>query len=261
MAATDYRAVTETAGVGITREALAMAATRYAFAAGYCDGKRVLEVACGVGQGLGLLAQRAARVVGCDYDAALITAAHRHYRDRISLVRLDAHALPFSDRSFDVVILFEAIYYLARPDRFVSEARRVLDRAGTLIVCSANPERADFNPSPFSTHYLTARELAELMRAQGFRAELAGGFPVDHASLRGRVIAGLRRGAVALGLMPRTMKGKQLLKRIFFGRLAQAPAELDGRTTGAEPLIPIAINQPAADYEVIFAVGHLNASD
>src|SRR5271155_3905626 len=117
MVGADYQAVTETAGVGITREALTMALTRYTFAAGFCDGERVLEVACGIGQGLGLLVQRAKCVLGGDYDPGLLVAARRHYDARVGLVRLDAEALPFIDHSFDVVILFEAIYYIARPER------------------------------------------------------------------------------------------------------------------------------------------------
>jgi hypothetical protein len=68
------------------------------------------------------------------------------------MIRLDAQAFPFAAHSFDVVILFEAIYYIARPERFVSEARPILDRAASLIV---NPERADFN-KPFSTRDLSA---------------------------------------------------------------------------------------------------------
>jgi SAM-dependent methyltransferase len=260
MAEADYRAVTETAGVGITREALAMALTRYAFAAGFCDGKRVLEVACGIGQGLGLLGRRAARVFGGDYDARLLAGARRHYRERVGLVRLDAQALPFADRSFDVVILFEAIYYIVRPERFVGEARRILDRAGTLIVCSANPERADFNPSPFSTRYLSARELAELMRAEGFATQLAGAFPIDHSSVRGRAIATLRKAAIAMGLLPKTMKGKQLLKRLFMGRLVEAPAELDADSGRVGDLIPLAPDQPATAFKVVFAVGCLDGA-
>jgi SAM-dependent methyltransferase len=255
----DYQTVTETAGVRITREALAMALTRYSFAARFCDDKRVLEVGCGVGQGLGMLARRAARVVSGDYDSNLLRAGRRHYGARAELVRLDAQALPFTGRSFDVVILFEAIYYLAQPEHFVAEARRILDHGGRLIICSANPERPDFNPSPFSTRYFSARELAELMRARGFTPELAGGFPIDLSSIRGRAIARLRKAAVALGMMPKTMRGKEFLKRIFIGRLVAAPAELEQSPAPVE-LVPLTLDQVAPEFQVIFAVGCLDAA-
>lgn len=258
---TDYQAVTETPDIGVTREALAMALTRYQYAAGLSEGKRVLEAACGVGQGLGLLQHSAMRVVGGDYSASLIATARRHYGERIDLVRFDAQAIPFAAHTFDVVILYEAIYYLARPELFVAEARRVLNPGGTILICSANPERPDFNPSPLSTHYPSSRELAKLLSGGGFSAELAGGFPVDQASTRGRLIAGLRRFAVANGLMPKTMRGKQLLKRLFLGRLVPLPAELQEGAAEGERLVPIPSDQPAPNYKVIFAMGRLIAED
>jgi hypothetical protein len=49
-----------------------------------------------------------------------------------------------------------------------------------------------------------------------------------------------------------------LLKRLFLGRLVDGPAELDGDNGNEEKLTPIAIDQPAPDYQVIFAVGRLS---
>jgi ubiquinone/menaquinone biosynthesis C-methylase UbiE len=117
----DYEQVTEIPGLGATREQMSMLYTRYRTAAAFCEGKDVLQVACGAGQGLGYLAAKACRVVGGDYTARLLNLARSHYRDRIPLVRLDAHKLPFRDQTFEVVILYEAIYYTGR-------ARSVRDR-------------------------------------------------------------------------------------------------------------------------------------
>ena len=100
--------------------------TRYAFAASFCRDHHVLEVGCGVGQGLGYLARVAAHVVGGDLSLGLIRQTHAHYQGRIPLAQFDAQALPFRDQSFDVVILHEAIYYLSSPQRLVAESRRVL---------------------------------------------------------------------------------------------------------------------------------------
>ena len=48
---------------------------RYAFAQAYCEGKEVLDAACGVGYGSVALAETAARVVGADVDANAIAYA------------------------------------------------------------------------------------------------------------------------------------------------------------------------------------------
>ncbi|MEK7217323.1 MAG: class I SAM-dependent methyltransferase [Chloroflexota bacterium] len=136
MKTADFSNVTEVPGARASREQAAMLYTRYAFAARLCRGKEILEVACGSGMGLGFLARTAKRVVGGDCTQGLLRQARKHYGARIPLVRLDAHGLPFRDSSFDAIILYEAIYYLADPSLFLQECRRVLREGGSLIVCS-----------------------------------------------------------------------------------------------------------------------------
>jgi hypothetical protein len=94
-----------------------------------------------------------------------------------------------------------------------------------LIICSVNPSWTEFNPSPFSRRYFSAGELHALLERHGLRASLFGGFSERRSGL-GTLIAALRRIAVRFHLIPKTMKGKQLLKRIFMGRLHPLPAEV-----------------------------------
>jgi SAM-dependent methyltransferase len=170
-------------------------------------------------------------------------------------MRLDAHALPFRDRSFDVVILYEAIYYLAEPDRFLAECRRVLRVPGVVLICTVNKEWPDFNPSPFSTRYFSSRELGELLERHGFGVELFGAFPVLKDSARDRVLSLVKRAAVALHLVPRTMKGREVLKRLFFGRLTPIPPEVTERMAELEPLVRIPTDTVNSSYKVLYAVG------
>ena len=57
-------------------------------------------------------------MVGGDIDEDILSFTQKHYEGRkdIHLYRFDAHKLPFKDTSFDVIILYEAIYYLAHPE-------------------------------------------------------------------------------------------------------------------------------------------------
>src|SRR5574340_14430 len=128
----DYSDVTELPGGRASREQLSRLRHRYRTAAPYCVGKDVLEVGCGAGQGLGYLAKQARRMVGGDYTHANLRRAREYYGEHARLVRLDAHELPFPDASFDVLLLFEAIYYLRTPDEFLAESRRVLRNRGVL---------------------------------------------------------------------------------------------------------------------------------
>jgi SAM-dependent methyltransferase len=256
----DYTSVTELPGHRITLEALAMAWTRYAIVRELSAERQVLEVGCGAGQGLGLLAKRAGFLVGGDYTEGLLRAARRHYGGRIPLVRLDAHVLPFRGGTFDVVILYEAFYYLAHPEMFLRECRRVLHRGGILALCSVNREWSGFNPSPFSTRYLSAREVSELLQREGFGVDLFGAFPVGKESAKDRLVSVIKRTAVGLHLVPRTMKGKEFLKRVFLGRLTQMPPELMDGMAERQPLVPLRSDGPVTGYKVLYAIGRRGSS-
>ncbi len=159
----DYSGVTETPGTLVSRHAASMALSRYELVRRVAAGRRVIEIACGSGQGLGYVAAEAARVVGGDITASLLRRARQHYRPRVPLVQLDGHALPFASGSFDLIQIHEAIYYMGRPDRALQECRRVLSANGLLVLSSINPSWADFNPSPHAACYLNAGELKALL--------------------------------------------------------------------------------------------------
>lgn len=248
----DYSTVTEVPGVPASAEQLSMIHTRYRLAHDLAEGKDVLEVACGCGWGLGFLAGRAKTVIGGDYTASLVDIGNRHYAGRIRIEQMDAQRLPFEAGSFDLVLMFEALYYLEEPARFAAEAFRVLRPGGKLVISTVNLEWGEFNPSPFSHKYLSAKELHELLAAAGFAVELKAGFPVARDTAASRLIAGIRRAAVTMGLMPKTMKGKALLKRIFCGRLKTLSSEID-TSVPAEPLIAIRPG-PLTSHKVLYAI-------
>lgn len=248
----DFSIVTELPGNRATAEQLSMIHTRYRLAYDLCAGKDVLEVACGPGRGLGFLSEKAKSIVGGDLTHSLVDQANRLYGGRIKVVLMDAQAMPFGDQSFDIVLLFEALYYLTRVDRFLAEARRVLRPEGLLLLCTPNREWPEFNPSPFSQEYYSASQLARMLEASGFDAEIKAGFRVSNETAGRKAVAAARRMAVALGLVPKTMKGKALLKRLFYGRLAELGPEIDTTAPVAE-LVPVR-SGPVTDYKVLYAI-------
>lgn len=254
-----YSIITETPGIGASREQLSMLYTRYRFASEYCRGKDVLEVACGSGQGLGYLAKVAKSLVGGDIDENNLRMASEHYRNRgLDIRKLDAHRLDFPDASFDVVILFEAIYYLSDPQKFLLECRRVLRKGGLIIISSVNREWKDFNPSPFSTRYFSASELHDMMGKFCNDVKLLASFPAHNASVRGQLISWVKRIAIRLHLIPNSMKGKVFLKRIFMGKLTPLPAEVtDGMATYKEPTF-IDPTLPQSAYKMLYAIGSVS---
>ncbi|OGQ23341.1 MAG: hypothetical protein A3I05_05230 [Deltaproteobacteria bacterium RIFCSPLOWO2_02_FULL_44_10] len=254
----DYSLITERAGANVTQEQLLRVYQRYVFAAQYCHGKDVLEAACGSGVGLGLLGDVAHSVTALDCERKNLFHAETTYQQdsKVRILHGDAQAIPFPDKSFDVVILYEAIYYLSHPEKFFAECKRVLRSGGRLIIGSANREWADFNPSIYSTRYFSASELYEMMEKEGFQTKIYKGFPIEESQGgKQKVLSLMKRVAVKLHCIPKSMKYKKFLKRIFVGQLVPLPPRLtQGSVEYREPT-PLSLGKET-QFKVIYAVGH-----
>jgi len=259
MGRVDFSTVTEVTGYRLSREQIQRMYTRYRFASEFCEGKEVLEVACGSGQGLGYLAKKAKKVIGGDIDENNLKFAREYYKDKenIELKILDAHKLPFDNNNFDLVILYEAIYYLVNPEQFVKEAKRVLRKGGNLLICTANKDWSGFNPSPYSHKYFSAHELFGLLKQNNFGdIVLYGDCPVIAKTFKNIIISWIKRRAVALKIIPKTMEGKELLKRIFYGKLLPLPPEISGGMAEYTPPVSIPYDSPNFGYKVLYVVGY-----
>jgi SAM-dependent methyltransferase len=248
----DFTIVTEHGGEAVSAGQMARLHQRYGWAGSYCHDKDVLEAACGTGPGLGYLNAVSRRLVAGDLSAAVLAVAQQHYGTRIDLRPFDACSVPFDDASFDVVILFEALYYLPDIERFFTEAHRLLRPRGVLLLATANKDLFDFNPSPFSHRYYNPPELAALLATAGFTSEFFGGSPISPPGFSSTVFRLAKKIAVACHLIPRSMRGKRLLKRLVFGRLVRMPRELTPDQVKFEPPVPTAAQRPDRIHQVLY---------
>ena len=255
MSLSDYSPVTEKSADWVTPEALSMVYARYRFAADFCRGRRVLEVACGPGVGLGYLGRHAGTLIGGDLTDCLLRQAQGNLQGTIPLVRLQAEALPLRAASRDVIVCYEALYFFEDAGKFLMECRRVLAPQGLLLLCSVNPEWPEFNPNARSCRYYSAGELSALLGAAGFKPDLFGAFPVASASIPAACLSWIKRVAVRLRLIPSSMAGKRLLKRLFLGKLVRFPAAIDEGMAGYSPPMSISPGQPVTGYKILFVVG------
>lgn len=250
-----FGALTETPGTPVSPEGADMIRTRYEHGARLAEGRRTLEVACGAGVGLPLVAGRADRAVGLDVDPALLRRAART-TSRPELVAGSADALPFAEGAFGAVLFFEASYYVPRVEEALDEVARVLGREGVVGFVNANPERPAFVRSPHSHRYHTADELREALEERGFEVTVEGAFPAGEGGVAGRLASAARRLLEATGLMPRTLEGRARLKRLIHGDLPEVPADLSsapdfGRVADRHPVGP----GPAPGYKVLYVTG------
>ena len=98
----------------------------------------LLDIGCGRGKLIKLLASRANRIVGVDIDADIRQLARAELLlagiPNCSLRQGDMYRLPFGDAEFDTVILDEVLVDAERPVDVLGEARRQLKPAGRLFV-------------------------------------------------------------------------------------------------------------------------------
>src|SRR5712671_2069774 len=98
-------------------------------AAGVVAGIRVLDVCCGTGLVTAAATARGARTIGLDFSPAMLHQA-RHAHPELQFDEGDAEALLYADDSFDAVVSNFGIHHVARPDKALAEAMRVLRPGG-----------------------------------------------------------------------------------------------------------------------------------
>ena len=94
-----------------------------------------LDVGCGPGLAAQVFAQKIANVSGIDASAAFIEIARERLPGRNFRVG-EMEALPFADRSFDVVTGFNAFQYAAAQVNALREARRVAQSDGVIVIAT-----------------------------------------------------------------------------------------------------------------------------
>ena len=241
----------------ISKEQLFRMYNRYSWAADLSAGCDVLEVACGVGQGVGLMARKAKSVQAGDFSEAMVDRARSHYRERFKFSQFDAQEMPYPNDTFDVIVIHEAMYYIRDAERFVAEACRVLRPRGRVLLTNSNKDLFDFNPSPFSTTYHGVTDLKELFESFAFTTQFWGSQPVKNMGLREKITRPLKLFAVKFGLMPKTMRGKQLLKRVIFSKPVIMPSEILPDSSIREKLVPLDSSSPCKSHKIIYCCATL----
>jgi SAM-dependent methyltransferase len=103
-------------------------------------GTRALELGCGAGTYVRLLAKRGHPVVGLDYSLpSLRRAVAADLPQAGRYVAGDASRLPFQDRSFRAVTCIGVLQALEGPETTLGEIARVLEPGGVTIVETLNP--------------------------------------------------------------------------------------------------------------------------
>jgi ubiquinone/menaquinone biosynthesis C-methylase UbiE len=249
--------VTETPYQLASEEQLSMIITRYNFAKSYIKNEDViLEIACGCGNALYYLSEGKNIIYGCDINQDLVNIASKININftNVSISKMDAQNLIFNNQSLDIIIFFEALYYLDDFNKFLNESLRVLKSNGTLIISSVNPKWHSFNPSPFSTKYYTHQEIIDIFLNKS-DIEVRTYFSFYEKINKNNIIKYyLKKIAIKLNLIPKTMNGKKLLKRLIFGKLNPIPEVISNQMAPIFTLVEYSkiIEQEISNYKQFY---------
>lgn len=174
---------------------------RYRFASQLVNGKRVLDIACGVGYGSAILADAGAEhVVGVDRaDIAIERAKSMYSRPSIRYQVGDVYALePAWTGSFDIVVCFETLEHLSDPARALDAFAGALALSGILVISVPN-DLSTGAVNEFHLQHFTHDRFAHLLRKHFSSVR----FFTQHISMASVVVdsSGLTLGA-DLSLLP-----------------------------------------------------------
>lgn len=150
-------------GLSLTAESLELS--------GFPAGGRILDIGCGLGASLSLLAEKGFAGIGLDSSEALLAEAGKRGE---AVVNGDMHALPWSDGWFDGALCECVLSLSDNKPEVLSECSRVLKPGSRLIVsdvfaCGPEPDRP---PEPVGGHCLRGAvgldQFVSMLSAAGF---------------------------------------------------------------------------------------------
>ena len=157
--------------------------------------KQVLELATGTGLIAKNIVNAAAHIEATDASGEMIAEAKRDSRSaKLYFSVQDMFCLPYADRSFDVVIVSNALHIVPEPERALAEIRRVLKDDGILIAPTFTHAENSF-PGKVKAFFMklagfplhskwTSEEYLEFLRENGWTvrksAVLKASFPLAY---------------------------------------------------------------------------------
>lgn len=136
-----------------------------------------LEVGCGTGHWLSLIAARLSTTAGLDPSWNMLVRAQQAAPQAL-LARATAERIPFAAGSFDRVFAINAFHHFIDHTAFVGECRRVLRAGGSFMTIGLDPSTGidrwwvyDYFPAALAAdrqRYPTTKRIREMLAAGGF---------------------------------------------------------------------------------------------
>ena len=136
----------------------------------------VLDIGCGGGQNIANFLKRTNGKVHCiDYSPASVAKSLKKNKKAVTekrseIVQANVSAIPFENKTFDLVTAFETIYFWENIINDFKEVKRVLKPNGKFVVCneSSKMEGNERWTNILDMNIYTAEEIVDTMQQAGF---------------------------------------------------------------------------------------------
>ncbi|MBQ8945552.1 MAG: methyltransferase domain-containing protein [Lachnospiraceae bacterium] len=134
-------------------------------------GSRLVDVGCGRGDFL-------YGFINCGIDAIGLDGAETDDNNMIGCINLETDNLPFEDNSVDVVFTKSVLEHIHRPEKMLSECRRILKPGGRIIAMVPDWHTCMYIYYDYHTHVqpYTAVGLRDCLRMYGFKDVVSNQF-------------------------------------------------------------------------------------
>lgn len=150
--------------------------------------EKILEVGCGSGRDIVLIAQKGATCIGVDSSINMVKETQKELKNRningVTINLGDATQLMFPDEVFDKILCSEVIEHIPDYEKAISEMARVLKPSGCLVLSTPNRnsiygferyvlmekilKKKWFHPYD---SWKTFKELSNVLKNNGFRMD------------------------------------------------------------------------------------------
>ena len=137
----------------------------------YIKGK-LLELGCGEGRGVEVLAPLADSYVGIDKIKEIVEALSSKYPD-YSFFDGSFPPFPFKEDSFDTIVTFQVIEHVKKDEEFIKEIHRVLKKGGKVLITTPNIKMT-LSRNPWHEREYTASQLEDLCGKYFSNVEVKG---------------------------------------------------------------------------------------
>ena len=135
----------------------------------------------------------------------------------------------YNSRYFNGLLILDEAAFIDKVEEIWTASQQTLATGGGAIILSTpNNALYDFTPSKYATKYYNVPDLHHILMRAGFKEIQFFGFHrVDQTSIRQKLLRPLKALANKINLIPGSMKGKEILKKIYFGDLLEMPDKLE----------------------------------